>query len=303
MKKILVSGLINLETTLKIDTFPIDYTPVKYPFFGVRSTISGVGFNIAKSLSTLGDNVNFLSLTSNDLFGNTVKETLKSLNIPAKYVVSCLDELPQSVILYDIEGRRQINVDLKDIQERIYPEKYFEYALDQCEIAIMCNINFSRSLLKKAKASGKLIATDVHTISFIDDEYNKDFMAAADILFMSHEFLPVPPEEWVQMLADAYDNKIIIVSMGSEGVLMYVKKDQFVGRFKAVHVREIVNTIGAGDALFSSFIHYYNKTKDPYTAIRKATIFASYKIGERGAAEGFLTETALEELCQKMHMG
>jgi len=47
MPNILVSGLINIETTLRVDGFPIAYNPVNYPFFGVNSSVSGVGYNIA----------------------------------------------------------------------------------------------------------------------------------------------------------------------------------------------------------------------------------------------------------------
>jgi ribokinase len=57
-----------------------------------------------------------------------------------------------------------------------------------------------------------------------------------------------------------------------------------------------VNTIGAGDSLFSSFLHFYLKSKDPYLAIRKAIVFAGYKIGTAGAAEGFLTEVEVDKL-------
>ena len=66
MSNILVSGLINIETTLKVDGFPIAYEPVRYPFWGVRSTVSGVGYNIAKALTTLGDSVRLLSLIGRD---------------------------------------------------------------------------------------------------------------------------------------------------------------------------------------------------------------------------------------------
>ena len=54
MNNILVCGLINIETTLKVDNFPIEYSPVEYNFFGVNSSISGVGYNIVKALKTLG---------------------------------------------------------------------------------------------------------------------------------------------------------------------------------------------------------------------------------------------------------
>jgi len=74
---------------------------------------------------------------------------------------------------------------------------------------------------------------------------------------------------------------------------MYVREENGIKQYPAVKTRDIVNTIGAGDALFSSFIYFYNKTKDPYYAVEKAIIFASYKIGENGAAQGFLSEEEL----------
>ena len=39
MNQILVSGLINIETTLRVEGFPIGYSPVRYPFFGINSTV------------------------------------------------------------------------------------------------------------------------------------------------------------------------------------------------------------------------------------------------------------------------
>ena len=50
MAKILVSGLVNVESTLKVRKFPIDYYPIDYPFFGIKSTVSGVAYNISKAL-------------------------------------------------------------------------------------------------------------------------------------------------------------------------------------------------------------------------------------------------------------
>jgi ribokinase len=50
-----------------------------------------------------------------------------------------------------------------------------------------------------ARAAGKLVATDIHTISDLEDAYNGDYMAAADILFMSDGRLPCAPEEWVRV--------------------------------------------------------------------------------------------------------
>jgi ribokinase len=84
--------------------------------------------------------------------------------------------------------------------------------------------------------------------------------------------------------------------MGAEGSLLAVKDDNFIERIPAVYTRPIVNTIGAGDALFSAFVHTYSAMNDPYESIRKATVFASYKIGATGAADGFLSTDALDAL-------
>jgi ribokinase len=43
MNNILVSGLINVEINIKVDKFPVEYSPVEYNFFGVETDVSGVG--------------------------------------------------------------------------------------------------------------------------------------------------------------------------------------------------------------------------------------------------------------------
>ncbi len=48
--------------------------------------------------------------------------------------------------------------------------------------------------------------------------------------------------------------------------------------------------------LFSTFVHGYARTHDPDMALRKAIVFASYKIGEVGAAQGFLDARRLDAL-------
>jgi sugar/nucleoside kinase (ribokinase family) len=300
MTRILVSGLINVETTLRVGSFPIHYEPVRYPFFGLSSTVSGVGYNVAKALITLGEGVDFLSLIGRDSAEQQVRAALAQDGIPGDYVVADLDQTPQSVILYDPTGRRMINVDLKDIQERPYPPERFEAALDACSLAVLCNINFSRPYLRRAKALGKPIATDVHTIADLEDAYNRDYMQAADILFMSDEALPCSPEEWLRKINARYGPEIAVVGLGAQGALLSVRCDNFLERIPAVTTRPVVNTIGAGDALFSAFVHSYLQTRDPYQAIRKATVFASYKIGEKGAAQGFLSAPALDDLADRL---
>lgn len=300
MKKIVLAGLINIETTVAIGDFPIEYCPIDYRFFGVQSTVSGVGYNLSKALKTLGSEVEILSLAGKDIFKPIIDSEFKKEGISTEYVLEELDNIPQSVILYDTDGRRKINLDLKDIQDREYPVEKVKNLIAAADLVVACNINFARTVLREAKKLGKLIATDVHVIGSTEDEYNKEFMQAADILFFSNEGIYGREEEFVKEVIAKYDNEIIVVGCGKEGALLYVKADDKFVKYPAVSTRKIVSTVGAGDALFSSFIHFYINGYTPYDAIRNAVIFASYKIGEKGGANGFLTEAELLNLKAKL---
>ncbi|MDH5606771.1 MAG: PfkB family carbohydrate kinase, partial [Anaerolineae bacterium] len=103
-------------------------------------------------------------------------------------------------------------------------------------------------------------------------------------------------EEWAKEVTAKFSPEILVIGMGEKGAFMAVKKDGFFGHFPAKTIRPVVSTIGAGDALFSSFLHGYIHNKDPYTALQKAIVFSSYKIGARAASEGFISNTRLNEL-------
>lgn len=87
----------------------------------------------------------------------------------------------------------------------------------------------------------------------------------------------------------------VVIGLSAEGTLLAVRDDGFWNACRLC-ARPVLNTIGAGDALFSAFIHVYAESGDPYAAMTKAMTFASYKIGATGAADGFLSATELEHL-------
>lgn len=295
MSEIFVAGLINVETSLKVDSFPVTYEPVRYSFHSIQNSVSGVGYNIASALSTLGHKVNFASITGDDLISEIIFNQLTNRGISTEHIIKTMPYSANSVNLYDASGQRAIFTDLKDIQETQYPVDKVRDLIQQSEIAVICNVNFARPMLSQAKTLGKLVATYVHAISNITDEYNADYMRHADILFMSHEQLPTSPETWIKTLWQHYDNQIIVIGMGKEGALLGIKAEQSIHHVPATHTRAVVNTVGAGDAMFSGFIHSYLITGDAYQSLRIATTFASYKIGASGGAEGFLSSDELSK--------
>ncbi len=296
MANFFVSGHINVETTLAVEGFPVPYRPVHYPFFGIHSSVSGVGYNLAKALTTLGDCVAFLSLIGRDIAAEQVRAALAAASIDDSLVLGEMEQTAQAVILYDLEGKRQAFSDLKDVQERRIAPERVAAALAACDVAVLGNINYSRPLLAQARAAGKLVATDVHAVRDLDDDYNREFMQAADVLFMSGDLLPAPPEEWAEAVLACYAPRVLVIGLGAEGALLALGAGQGMQRLPAVRTRPVVSTIGAGDALFAAFLHGYAATGDAYGALRRATVFASYKIGVASAAGGFLDAAALDAL-------
>lgn len=293
--KVLVSGLVNIETTLKIKEFPIPYYPIDYPFFGIKSNVSGVAFNVAKAMRTLGNEVELISLTGKDSEGERIRRELEKEQIGHQYVLEELKETPASIVLFDGEGKRQIYCDLKDVQEKNVEWEDFEEAIEKSDMVAACNTNFNRGLLRKAKESGKIIATDVHVLGDLQDAYNREFMEYADILFLSDEQIPGEAERFLEELKNTYPCKVIVMGRGAKGALLYERESDKMYQFDVVKVENVVNTVGAGDALFSAFLNYYGKGHNAVESLKRAEMFAAIKIGYNGAAEGFCDEETVED--------
>lgn len=293
MGKILVSGLTNVETSVKVNSFPIGYCPIEYPFFGIDSCVSGVGFNIAKALKTLGDEVDLLSEIGNDINGELIVSELRKEGIEATHCLVFDDgKTAESVVFVDKEGKRKIYCDLKDIQDR-KPLDESAINLEDYSVAILTNINFNRELLNVAKRKEIHIATDVHVLGDLNDQYNQDFMKNADTLFLSNEAIKGREADFLKEIYARFHNQTIVCGCGEEGALMYLgDEDRFIHE-KAIAPKGIVSTVGAGDALFSAFIHFLNKGYPKSECLRLGVLFAGYKIASNGGSNGFVSEGEL----------
>ena len=292
MSKIFVSGLANVETSCAVNQFPIEYQAVDYNFFGISSIASGVGLNVSLALTSLSDEVTFATFVGDDTAGESVLSACKPIS---DVRIARCEQTPQSVVLYDKSGKRRVYTDLKNVQKIHLPDQLYT-DLDAFDAFCLCNINFSRDLLSAAKKTGKPILCDVHCLRDIHDEYNADFMKAADVLFLSNENIIGKEEEFVRKLTAVYPCQIIVIGMGSDGSLLYERQLDRFTMIPSVYTRPVVNTVGAGDALFSAFTHFYIQGVTAVDSLRYATVFASYKIGESGASKGFLCEQKLQEL-------
>lgn len=293
MSKISVCGLVNMETNVSVEQFPIEYRPVDYRFFGINSFPGGVGFNVASALRALGDDVTLFSLCGSDPAAEMIKSQLKGRGIGTEYILPLCRSTAQSVVLYDSGGRRNVICDLTDNQELAYDEEIFIKNAENSDIICLCNINYSASLIPAVERLGATVATDVHCLSDIYDEYNSRFLRCADIVFLSNENIIGREYEFSLSLMREYGTKIVVVGMGDKGAMLRTAESDEAILVPAVYTRPVVNTVGAGDSLYSAFLHFYADTHDALLSLKRAVYFASYKIGENGAAKGFLSHNDL----------
>ena len=296
-----IVGNINVETTVRIPAFPLSYAPTIYARFGINSSVSAVGYNLAKALTTLGSTVAIASIVGQDFQADFIRNQLADDQISSEYIVAAASQSAQSIILYDPVGNRCVLTDLKDVTDVFYPVEQFVPALRKSDLVVLTNIAYSKPFIPLAHSLHKPIATDLHTLTNLHDTYNLPFLQHATILFMSGELLSIPPDEWVAAVLTTYPAQIVVIGLGARGAYLAVRDCATAVYIPAITTRPAVQTGGAGDALFAAFLHSYLLTKDPVLALRIAVVFASYKVGEIGSSMGFLDAAQLETLAATIY--
>lgn len=296
MSKFMVAGFVQFETIVKVDKLPLPYKQFESIPETINTDIGGAGFNQAMALRWLGNEVDFMSMVARNLSKRQIDAYLKrnEVDLSTDYVLPMLDGMPTSVILY-CNGEKQTFEDVKDIRHVEYDFELLESHVQDKDMVVMSNCNFCRPIIGLAQKYNKPIALNVRSMRADKIAPKEDFMKAADILYISDDDIECDPYDIVNDCRNKYNPKILIMGLGSKGVILYTKEDNSVLEYKPVKTNEIVNTVGAGNALFSAFIHYYAKTKNAKESIKNALLFASYKIGFVGTSNGFMTEQQIEQ--------
>jgi len=295
MSKVLVAGFIQVETIVNVEQIPIRYKPVRSKPNTIFTSVGGDAYNTSLALTWLGNSVDFISMIGKANDRNIINPHGSEIELVSDYVLPLLSETPTAVIFYDEDKQQQIFEDIKNIREISYDLELCEYRLQRCELVVLSNANFCRPFIAMAKEYKKKLAINIREYKAENLVYNRDFLEAADIIYVSDDNLTEDPYVFVRELADNYDPEIIILGQGNKGVILYSKNDSMLAHFNSVRTNEIINTVGAGNALFSCFLHYYTRDQDATNAIKKALLFASYKIGFVGTSNGFMTEEQIDQ--------
>ena len=297
MPHVLVVGNVNLETSLNLDTFPLEnassYRPHK-----LGLSVSGVGFNLARALQTLGTNVRLASVVGSDTAGQVVRAELQSAGLDTHLHIG--ERTGRSLVLTDATGARHVHTDLGGVTDAVFPTEHFDAALESCDLTVLSNIAYTRPLLERARAAGVPVSTDLHAIRGLSNPYDEDFLEAATLLFFSGEHLENAAQT-VRALRRRFSPEVIVVGLGAHGALLSERGHKTL-HIPAFAAPRVLSTVGAGDALHAAFCHFWLQGEPPENALRLSCAFAAQKIRTGTGGTGFVSEAEVRGLVTRTHL-
>lgn len=295
MSKFLVAGVTQIETIVRVDKIPVSYAPLSSVQDSIYTAMGGDAYNESLALKWLGDDVTFMSIVGRNQDLGLINPPDRRITLSTDYIIPQMQETPTEVVLYDKQRKQQIFEDIKDLRENVYDMNVVTPIAGACDMMVLANANFCRPFAKTAAELGKPIAVNIRSYNPEKEKYNTDFLEPAKVLYFSDDTLSEDPYDFIDRMASTYGTEIIILGQGSEGLILFDKTKDIKAHYKTVKTNEVVNTIGAGNALFACFLHFYMETGDSVNAIKNALLFASYKIGYMGTSNGFMTVDQLEQ--------
>ncbi|WP_214102714.1 carbohydrate kinase family protein [Acrocarpospora catenulata] len=278
----MVAGATSFYLSVGVHEFPVHYRPTCTPRW-LSGGVSGAAAHIASTLHTLGGSIRLCTVVGSDLVGAGIRAELDKNGLLGPGVITS-ENSSTGVVLVGPDGRRMGYPHLAPVNNVAYPFDVLASQSRGAELLVLTNAKFVRPLVAPAAELGVPIAVDAHLIGDTADPYNVPWLRAAHILFCSDERLPVAPRQWIAEIFDRYPRCAVVgVGMGARGAVVGLRNRRLV-TVEAVTPRGVINTTGAGDALFATFLHFWVSTGDPVQALQAAVLNAGWKIGHRTPA-------------------
>ena len=275
--RVFVSGGVGVEIDVTVPGFPLDYAPIRHVTGSL--TVAGGGWNLARVLRALGTELSFATLLAGDAAGQLIRREMADQGLLTALAVPALASTPLANVLVDPAGARQLLLANRELGEYDYPAALAAPTIAVASFVVLCNVGFTVPLIAAAQSANVPIAVDVQVIERPDDPHNRPFLEAAKVVFLSHEGLVTDPAVWITSLWHLYSAPIVVVGLGAGGALLGLRESATIERIPAVPVPRVINTIGAGDALFAGFIHFLNRGDPPRLALERASHVAARTVG------------------------
>lgn len=283
--RVVVIGVASQQTSLPVGSFPLEYEPQRSLTGQIRHTVGGVGFNVARVLSVLGDMVALASPLGEDYPAAMVDAEAYRYNISTHLCRRELLRTPRTVVLYDNAGRRMVNSDLTDASDFPFDPADLLPDVKRAKVVVLANMTLTQPILEPIRQAAKRLAVDFHDVVDPLSDKHRAFLSA-DFINMSNEHVRGHETELLLRLREESDAKVLSMTLGPDGALILTREME-----RPVHVPtpdvKAVNTVGAGETYWAVFLHHHLADKmDAVQAAERGCQAAARQVASRPLVSG-----------------
>lgn len=287
---VVVVGNAGLDTEVFLTVDEIDLT-LDSQFTSNLDVVGQAGAYASRGFARLGRTTRYFGALGEDPPGHEVRRALASDGVLLDLVFQDPDGTARSMNLMTPDGRRRAFYDGRGHMTQVVPDGLIQLALQDVPLAHVHLANWARAALLPSIGT---IAVDLQDVRDINDEYRADFIAAADIVFMSGAHLPDPAAA-AQEIVHRGGVQAVVVGLGSAGAMAVARGDE-VHHYPAPPLDlPIVDSNGAGDSLAVGFLDaYVLDGADLEEAVLRGQIAARWTCIEPGSGHLITREELLE---------
>ena len=285
MKKVFVAGGASYDSIIYVDDFPEVGTNFSNDF---HETAGSTGVGKSMNLGQLGFDVTFHAMIGDDSYGDKIKEKIKDKNVNFLY-----DKDPKGTerhinIINNRGERMGIYVSYATFEPEINYQR-MEEVVKNSDYLVINIINYARNFIPIAQEYRKEIWTDIHDYDG-KSNYHKDFIQAADYLFMSSESMADYKEFMKEKIKEG--KKLVLCTKGKEGAIALTKEGKWI-EVPIIEDYEMADTNGAGDSFFAGFLYgfangYSIKESMQFGTVTAGLCITSYELAYSELSIDFL---------------
>ena len=283
-----VVGAVGIDTNIYLYNDEIDFS-VEMNFSQNHDNVGQAGGYSSRILAALGYKVAFAGFVGDDMGGLEIRRTFTKEEIDTTHLFIDRTGTKRSVNIVYTDGRRKNFYDGKGSSETSLNPDDYEELFRSSKVAHFSIVDWARHLLPVARRTGCIVACDLQDIVSFDDEYRKDFINSADILFFS-SVNNANPVESVKRLLQQRTDAMVLCGCGSKGCILGSKEK--IQTFEVIQEGlPVIDTNGCGDSLAMGFLAGLSQGYSPEKAVHCGQVLARHCCTFRGAKrECFMDE-------------
>jgi sugar/nucleoside kinase (ribokinase family) len=289
MTQVLILGGVSFNTMIYVDAFP---PPAPQTIFPERfhETIGSTGAGKALNMARMGMRVTLHELIGEDVYGRAVTVILRDAGVDFIH-----DPAPRGtqrhVNLMDPDGRRISMIIVPGPANPPIDRARLAALIPASDYVVLNISDYCRTLVPLIREHGKAIWTDVHDYDGVNT-YHRDFVDAADYLFLSSDAMPGYRAFMEQQIARG--KRLVICTHGRHGATALTPEGGWI-EAPIVDSYRRTDTNGAGDAFFSGVLYGHARDLDIARCLRLGTIAAGLCVTSAELAYEGLSATLLED--------